>query len=91
MKKQYLTYEVNQDYLKLISKGQWTLQSVKEIEKKLAQIPCEKRIIWDLSLVEEFDSAGVLLFMEYLKRFENEVSVEVVGYSEKQKEMHTLL
>ena len=91
MKKQFLTYEVNRDYLKLISQGEWTLKSVKRIETKLRQTPCDKKIIWDVSLVNDFDSAGVLLFIEYIKRFKNEVEVEVVGYSEKQKEMHTLL
>jgi len=91
MKKQFLTYEVNQDYLKLISQGEWTLASIRQIEKKLRQVPCDKKIIWDVSSVEDFDSAGVLLFIEYYERFKQEVSLEVVGYTAKQKEMHTLL
>ena len=91
MKKQFLTYELNQDYLKLISQGEWTLASIRQIEKILRQVPCDKKIIWDVSGVEDFDSAGVLLFIEYYERFKNEVSLEVVGYSDKQKEMHALL
>ena len=91
MKKQFLRYEVHQDYLKLISQGEWTLSSVRQIEKKLRLVPCDKKIVWDVSAVEDFDSAGVLLFIEYFDRFKNEISIEVVGYNKKQEEMHALL
>lgn len=91
MKNEFLRYEKHRDYFKLYSLGIWTLQSVKQIEKSLGQIPCEKKIVWDVSGVEEFDSAGVLLFIEYLKYFRQEVEVGVVGYTQEQKEMHTLL
>ncbi len=91
MKTQFLTYEVNQDYLKLSAKGEWTLSNVRQIEQKLRQVPCSKKIVWDLSGVEDFDSSGVLLFIEYLERFKEEVEVDVVGYSNNQKEMYRLL
>ena len=91
MKKVFLTYEDHQNYLKLISKGEWNLESVHQIEKKLRNVPCNKKIVWDVSGVREFDSAGVLLFIEYYKRFQKEVEIEVVGYTKKQKEMYDLL
>ena len=91
MKKQFLIYDDHRDYLKLSAQGKWTLSSVRQIEKKLSQTPCNKKIIWDLSSVEEFDSAGVLLFIEYFERFTHEIDIEVVGYTSKQKEMYTLL
>ena len=91
MKKVFLTYEDHQDYIKLISKGEWNLESVRQIERKLRNTPCTKKIIWDVSQVSEFDSAGVLLFIEYYKRFKKEVEIEVVGYTTKQKEMYALL
>ncbi len=91
MKNQFLMYEVNQHYLKLISTGEWTLKSVRLIEKELREIPCDKKIVWDVSGVSELDSAGVLLFIEYFERFQKETTVEVVGYSDNQKEMYTLL
>ncbi len=91
MKKVFLTYEDHQNYLKLISKGEWNLESVHQIEKKLRNVPCIKKIVWDVSGVREFDSAGVLLFIEYYKRFQKEVEIEVVGYTKKQKEMYDLL
>lgn len=91
MKKQFLTYEADQHHLKLISTGEWMLNSVPQIENELSQIPYDKKIVWDVSGVSEFDSAGVLLFIEYLERFEKETEIEVVGYTDNQKEMYKLL
>jgi len=91
MKKQFLEYEAGQRHLKLSSKGEWTLDSIRRIEQELRTVPCDKKIIWDVSDVSEFDSAGILLFSEYLERFQGETSLEVVGYSENQKEMYRLL
>ena len=91
MKKQFLIYEANQNHLKLISTGEWTLNNVLQIEKKLLETPCDKKIIWDVSSVSEFDSAGVLLFIEYFERFQKETDIEVVGYTDNQKEMYNLL
>lgn len=91
MNTQFLTYEINQDYLKLSAKGEWILSNVRQIEQKLRQVPCNKKIIWNLLDVEDFDSSGVLLFVEYLQHFKKEVEVEVVGYSKNQKEMYKLL
>ncbi len=91
MKKVFLAYEDHQEYLKLISKGEWNLESVRQIEKKLRTTPCNKKIIWDVSDVRVFDSAGVLLFIEYYERFQKEVQIEVIGYTDKQKEMYELL
>lgn len=89
--KQFLTYEVDQHHLKLTSIGEWTLNSVLQIENILRIIPCDRKIIWDVSGVSEFDSAGVLLFIEYFERFQKETEVEVVGYTDNQKDMYTLL
>jgi len=91
MSKQFLSYAEYQDHLKLISTGEWTLQSVRQIEKQLAKVPYAQKIIWDVSAVSDFDSAGVLLFIEYLERYEKKTTVEVVGYSANQEEMYDLL
>ena len=91
MNKAFLDYENQQQHLKLFAYGEWTLKSVREIEKKLQQIPYNKKIIWDVSGVSEFDSAGILLFIEYVERFEKESSLEIQGYNDKQKEMYDLL
>lgn len=91
MKEAFLLYEANQDHLKLISTGEWMLKTVLQIEKRLLEVPCDKKIIWDVSGISDFDSAGVLLFIEYLKRFQHETEIEVVGYTKNQKDMYDLL
>jgi phospholipid/cholesterol/gamma-HCH transport system permease protein len=72
MKREFLTYENDQQHLKLSSIGEWMLNNVLQIEQELSNIPSDKKIIWDLSGISDFDSAGVLLFIEYLERFEME-------------------
>lgn len=91
MNQHYLKYEVDTHQLKLLSSGEWTLKSVSQIEKILIKTPRDKKIIWDLSGVSDFDSAGVLLFIEYYQEFQKNNEVEVVGYSKNQKEMYELL
>jgi len=91
MKSEFLSYEINHDYIKLSSKGAWKLENVRKIEKKLLLIPHDKTIVWDLSGIEEFDSSGVLLFMEYYECLKKDVEVKVVGYTQKQYEMYHLL
>ncbi|WP_295419225.1 MlaE family lipid ABC transporter permease subunit [Sulfurovum sp.] len=83
--------QADNDHIKLLSKGKWTLASVRQIEKQLAKIPYDKKIIWDVSGISDFDSAGVLLFIEYLEYYKKETTVEVVGYNSSQKEMYDLL
>ncbi len=91
MKQQFLMYESNPNHFKLISTGKWMLDSVLQIEEELRKVPCDKKIIWDFSGVDDFDSAGVLLFIEYFKRFQEKTTVEVVGYTNNQKELYDLL
>ena len=91
MKKQFLTVEADQHHIKLISTGEWMLNAVRQIEIELLKVPCDKKIIWDLSGVNDFDSAGVLLFIEHLERFQKETDIEVIGYSDNQKDMYDLL
>ena len=91
MDESFIKYEKDQQQIRLISRGVWTLKSVPEIEEKLKEIPIAKKLIWDFSGVEDFDSAGILLFIEYVEQFKKNASVEVVGYSNAQKEMYNLI
>jgi len=91
MKQEYIRYEVNPDQIKLFSTGEWTLKTVPVIEKILAKLPRKAKMIWDFSGVSDFDSAGILLFIEYYTLFGAHAKVEVVGYTEDQKKMHDLL
>ncbi|SFV67298.1 Putative ABC transport system permease protein [hydrothermal vent metagenome] len=91
MNKMFLVIKDYQNCLKLVSTEVWNIETVQQIEQKLQQVSCRKKIVWDVSQVLEFDSAGVLLFIEYYERFKKEIEVEVVGYNKKQKEMYHLL
>ena len=91
MNGQFIKLTRDQNHLKIISMGEWTLSSVRQIEKELAKIPLDRDIIWDFSMVHDFDSSGVLLFIESLETLKKRVDVEVTGYSTSQKEMYMLL
>ncbi len=91
MNGQFVKLNKDQDHLYIISIGEWTLQSVRQIEKALTQVPSDRKIIWDVSGVSDFDSAGVLLFIEYLEKFEKKTTVKVIGCNSAQKEMYDLL
>lgn len=91
LRQDYFKCVSNLRHIRLISRGRWVLDTVPQIEKALRQIPHDKKIIWDLSEVKNFDSAGILLFMETLERLKKETKVEVEGYTNSQKEMYTLL
>jgi len=89
MKREYIYY--NKDQHRIIAEGEWTLATVHRIEKELARIPYGKELVWDLSGIEDFDSAGVLLFIEYYEKLKKKGSVEVIGYTTAQREMYALL
>ncbi len=91
MKREYLSIKNDPQQTTLVSSGEWTLSTVQQIEERLRRVPQDKQIVWDLSKVEEFDSAGVLLFIEYFDRFKKRTKVLLQGYSQSQKEMYDLL
>ncbi|HIP62499.1 MAG TPA: MlaE family lipid ABC transporter permease subunit [Sulfurovum sp.] len=91
MKKQFLTYKVYSQHIEIHALGDWMLGSVHQIEKRLRKIPRATKVIWDVSGVSDFDSAGILLFIEYFERFKKESVIEVTGYTNNQKEMYQLL
>lgn len=91
MNSPYITTQAHNDYIELISTGDWSLLSINDIELNLRNIPHDKKILWNLSGISSFDSAGVLLFIEYFEQLSKETQVEVVGYTENQKKMYELL
>jgi len=91
MNREFIDYIITNDTVKVVSKGKWTLQYVSKIEKLLEKIPTDKQIIWDMSKIEDFDTAGILLYIKYFDKFKKNVSVTTVGYSEKQQKMYKLL
>lgn len=91
MNEKYLLIEPHTTSTKLISIGDWTLESIPEIQILLQNIPTDKKIIWDVSAINEFDSAGVLIFIKYFDYLSSKTTVEVIGYTAKQNEMYNLL
>ena len=89
--KKYLKIIEEKDYIKLISIGQWTLNSIKEIEKEYRKIPTNKKIIWDVSKITKYDSAGVIEFIKIYNYLKSKTQVEIVGYTQAQKELFLLL
>jgi phospholipid/cholesterol/gamma-HCH transport system permease protein len=91
MKREFIVWEQDQDHTKLSAFGKWDLESVPEIETALRKVPLERPIVWDLSGIEEFDSSGVLLFIEFYHMFRKRTPVTLTGYTRSQKEMYDLL
>ena len=91
MKREFIVWHEDQNRLILKAKGEWTLSFVPQIEHVLERLPRASSVVWDLSDVADFDSAGVLLFLEYLKRQKQHADVEVTHYTTAQKEMYELL
>ncbi len=91
MDEAFIRYEKDQQQIRLISKGEWTLGQVSRIRKKLEKLSIDREVVWDLSAVSAFDSAGVLLFIEFYEKFKKTQSVEISGYTPAQKEMYDLI
>lgn len=87
----YLSCVESQEYTKLISCDEWILDTVKCVEKKLSKVPTSKKILWDVSGIKSFDTAGMILFVKYLDKFSKVTEVNVTGYSRKQLRMYRLL
>ncbi len=91
MNQPFLHIENLEDHLVIHSRGAWTLYNEPTIHKMLQKISPQKRIVWDFSGVEAFDSSGVLLFMAYYEMFKSQGEVVLTGYSEEQERMYRLL
>lgn len=87
----YLTKSQHLSTTSLASFGRWTVENVADIEKILHGLNPQKNLLWDISGIEDFDSAGVLLFAKYFKKFKAKVSVTLKGYTLKQAQMYRLL
>ena len=91
MKNKFIVSRKYRDHIEFISTGDWVLQNIPDIEKELQKVSYGKKILWDLSGIEKFDSAGILLFIEYFEKFKQKSVIELSGYSHDQKEMYLLL
>ena len=92
MKREFVAWEQDRDHLEVKAEGEWTLQSVPEIEAVLQTLPHAKTVCVDVSGITEFDSAGILLLNEYVELLQSHGSeIEVVNYTDAQQELYQML
>jgi phospholipid/cholesterol/gamma-HCH transport system permease protein len=65
-------------------KGSWTLENINRLSKKLQAKHENKKIIFDLNELVDFDTHGVLLIIDTIKKLETKnTQVSLIGGSEK--------
>lgn len=79
----------------LKSKGCWTVNAIQDVVESLADF-CQRyknsTILWDVSAIEEIDSAGMMLFITYYDQLlANKCSVTLKGVTEKHERLNTLV
>ena len=72
--------------------GEWTLKNIVDATSalKIVSQTLEKKsnVTWDISSVEEFDTAGVILLLQYVKTFKEKMcNVNIIGASNEQEKM----
>ena len=77
--------------MKLKSHGDWILQNIAAIESSLKKLPKAKKISWDVSGVDRFDSAGIVLFIKYSKSLSSMSELNMIGYTSEQKSLYDFL
>jgi len=94
MNSSYLKLNEHQDHITISSSGEWTLYNISTIDRVLKSIYDhigKKKIIWDFSNVEEFDSSGVLLMITFYHKLKRDHTIELIGYTKEQERMYRLL
>jgi len=65
-------------------KGSWTLQYIKELSQSIQTAYFDKRVIFDFSKLIDFDTHGILLIIDTIKKLESQkCEVSQVGANEK--------
>lgn len=72
--------------------GKWNLKNIVDTTSALKTISRaidkKSNVTWDISSIEEFDSAGIILLLQYIKVFEEKkCAVNIVGANNKQEKM----
>ena len=79
---------LNKDQQHIYLSGEWTIPYTKSILDEFSTIEKNKNITLDVSAVSDFDSSGILLFIELMNKLNNP---KVEGYTENQKKMYNIL
>ncbi|NOQ69144.1 MAG: MlaE family lipid ABC transporter permease subunit [Gammaproteobacteria bacterium] len=72
--------------------GEWTLKNIADVTsalKNFSQTTDKKsNVSWDISAIEEFDSAGIILLLHYVKKFKEQMNnVNIIGANSTQEKM----
>jgi len=77
------------------SKGDWTVNSIQNVVHQLESITQayqNTEVLWDVSAVNEIDSAGMMLFIKYYDQLQsNDCIVTLSGVTEKHERLNNLL
>ena len=71
--------------------GSFSIKNIAHIQQEYKSVPISKKYIIDLSNVNSFDTACVILFIKIKRFLESRGSVEVVGYNSEQLELYNRL
>lgn len=72
--------------------GMWTLSHLNTIAYRLETFQPKSSVIWDVSQVDEIDSAGIALWHLYHRAFEKEgITSELIGINENHSKLYSLL
>jgi phospholipid/cholesterol/gamma-HCH transport system permease protein len=86
----YLRIETVAEGYRISATGEWTTETVGDIEKALAPFRPDRHVILDISGIETFDGAGVLLWKDLQDRYAD-VGVTITGWDEAKRNMYALL
>ena len=96
MKTKHLYIEKNTNNLKIICQKDWIIYETDKISKEFKTIKKElsniKSAIFDFSEVQEFDSAGIILLIDFKHILNDDgINIDITGFNEKQKKMVALI
>ncbi len=82
--------------LHLLSGGDWTIPTLPKVEHQLKRLlPTARKggkIVWDISKVRKFDSAGMMLLIEFEERFKKRDNpIRISGFSDEHRRIYNLL
>ena len=87
----YFEVQKKEDKTFLICHGDWIIYQASKIEKEFNKLSLKAPLIIDVSMIKNFDSAGVIEFITIYKRLIALGKVEVIGYNQKEYELFKLL
>ena len=96
MKSKHLYTKRISNRLEIVCQNDWTIYSTNKIVKEFTAVKKElvgiKEALFDFSQVDKFDSAGIMLLIDLKHTLtDNDIEVDIVGFSDKQKRMVELI